>query len=412
MQTTAYLARQPILDSEGDIFAYELLYRNFDADTVESNSVSTAVVVFNLLNRFGMQEVIGTHQAFIKVDSTFLHQESVLSIPKEKFILSLFNDIDLRRSTLERIQYLHKEGYRFAINDSSLDHDIVERFEPIAGLLDFFKIDTTQATCDEAAAFLPWAAKHNIEPIVTKIEDKEVHQACAGKGLHYFQGYYFAQPELHSLENVNTVEKMTVMNIWRLIMSDSSLRDISKEFETSPVLEMQLIKYMNSAAFSFKAPIRSIEHVLSLLGRLPLMQWLLLLIHTKNFTSGSNTALQSLVINRINTMIGLNRLLKTPLEEREVHFVGLLSFIEVLLGIPLDKVLEDLKVENKIADALHHHSGVLGDLLQAARSIEKFDTEAIDAFLEKYAIEMDDIVELTLKTIEIVNHYEASYSHM
>ncbi|MDX1296295.1 MAG: HDOD domain-containing protein, partial [Sulfurimonadaceae bacterium] len=205
-------------------------------------------------------------------------------------------------------------------------------------------------------------------------------------------------------------DQASVMRIWKLIVADTAIRDVTQAFEENPALSAQLISYMNSAAFHFKAPIRSIQQVLTLLGRLPLMQWLLLTINARGMSPQEQMPLQLLLINRIEIMLGLFRLIdqKGMITEREVHFVGLLSFIDILLNVPLSTVLEELNVDLEIREALMDHKGLLGDLLKAARSIEHFNMDALESFLNDHDIPVDDVINLTLKTIEKVNTFETS----
>ena len=47
-------------------------------------------------------------------------------------------------------------------------------------------------------------------------------------------------------------------------------------------------------------------------------------------------------------------------------------------------------------------------LLQAARAVEQFDMNRLEAFLENYSIDADDVISLTMKSIEKINSYEAT----
>ena len=67
VESPAYLARQPILDSHQGIFAYELLFRDSpDNRAVIHNGVrETAQVLENVLNNIGLARLVGNHKAFI-----------------------------------------------------------------------------------------------------------------------------------------------------------------------------------------------------------------------------------------------------------------------------------------------------------------------------------------------------------
>jgi len=413
MEKEIIVARQPILNAKNELFAYELLYRDVENDNIiMDHRAATANLLVHILNQFGLKKMLGSFPAFIKIDGSFLMQDMIYSIPKEHFYLALFENIVLSGAILERIAYFYKEGYRFAINDTALHGDELIRLEPILKYVSFCKIDTrdTDFTLPVTLEKIAHLRELGVQCIATKVENHQTYQNCLDAGFGYFQGYYFSRPKLLT-NRIYDADKASVMKIWRLVVADASVQDIANAFEETPVLSVQLLSYINSAAFHFKAPIRSIQQVLTLLGRMPLMQWLLLTINARKLaTPEEQVPLQMLLLNRIEIMLGLYRLLpdKQEVESSEVHFVGLLSFIDILMGVPLSSVLEELHVDEEIQSALLNQSGLLGELLKAARAIEYFDMASLEAFLEAYGIAVDDVINLTLKTIEKVNSFETS----
>ena len=413
MNKEIFVGRQPILNRTNELFAYELLYRDFDKESsLPDNRAATASVLVHTLNQFGLKQIVGTYPAFIKVDTPFLMQDMIYTIPKEHFVLALFDTVILNGALLERIAHFHAKGYRFAINDTALESHVMAALKPLFPYLSYCKVDTRQA--DIASLNTLSLIQHlnalGIACIATKVETHKVYHTCLDAGFSYFQGYYFSRPKLLS-GKVHDVERATVMKLWRLVIADAPLREIAEAFEETPALSAQLLRYINSAAFQFRTPIKSIQQILTLLGRMPLMQWLLLAINAKHMTTpAQQMPLQALLLNRIEMMLGLFRLVrhKGLIDKQEVHFVGLLSFIDILLGTPMTTVLEELNLDPVITEALLEQKGLLGDLLQAARAVEQFDMNRLEAFLENYSIDADDVISLTMKSIEKINSYEAT----
>ena len=413
MEKEIIVGRQPILNVKNELFAYELLYRDLESDNyISDNRSATASVVMHTLNQFGLKQILGGHPAFIKVDGSFLMQDMIYSIPKEQFVLSLFDDIVPSGAILERIAHFHREGYRFALNDTLLSNEAFSRIGALLPYLRYYKIDTreTDFTTLNNRSIIEHLVGRGISCIATKVESHKTHHACIDAGFELFQGYYFSRPKMMS-NSVFTADQASVMKIWRLIVSDAPIGDITDAFELNPVFSAQLLNYINSAAFHFTTPIRSIQQVLMLLGRMPLMQWLLLTINAKKMSSAEEQMpIQSLLLNRIEIMLGLFEMMpdKGGIDKHDVHFVGLLSFIDLLLNTPLGGVMEELNVDVEIRRALMNHEGLLGELLLAARAIEYFDMPALETFLERHSIPVDDVVALTFKTIEKVNRFETS----
>src|SRR6185503_1135370 len=68
------LSRQPICAGDMSTWAYELLFRDSEADqaTFRDEDEATAQVVVNTFMEIGLQEMVGPHLAFINVSPKFI----------------------------------------------------------------------------------------------------------------------------------------------------------------------------------------------------------------------------------------------------------------------------------------------------------------------------------------------------
>ena len=79
-----YLGRQPILDTDGNLDSYEILYRDgHDDHETTSNLFVSASVINTILNKFGTKEILGERKAFVKVDEKFLMNDLIFTVPNE-----------------------------------------------------------------------------------------------------------------------------------------------------------------------------------------------------------------------------------------------------------------------------------------------------------------------------------------
>ena len=73
-QTTQVLVgRQPIFDPQGDLYAYELLYRDTlnNVANVIDGDMATFRTVLNTFLEIGLEQVVGPHPAYINVTQGF-----------------------------------------------------------------------------------------------------------------------------------------------------------------------------------------------------------------------------------------------------------------------------------------------------------------------------------------------------
>ncbi len=408
-----YIGRQPILKHEGGIFAYDLFYRDDKAlSDISNGRHATATVIMTVLNKFGTKELLGGYSAFVKVEHTFLLHDLIWSVPKEFFVLAILEDIEIDKEVIERVRQMYLKGFRFAINDMALTQENLNKFKAILGYVNFCKICIRSSDPDFIEEGIAYLKDMPLQLIATKVETREENDQYRAMGIDLFQGYYFAKPNI--LENKKyDPNQLSVIRLCNLMMSEANIDELTTAFEENHALTLQLLRFINSAAFHFKKKISSIQHILTLIGRNPLTQWLLLMVYSKSFSKNSdeNSPLLLMVKSRTELMIGLLKLAEPRADSTlvgEAYFVGVLSLMDTLFSIKIDKILEDLNVAEDVKDALIKHKGILGEIYALVNAIENFQIPALEAFVEKYHLNSSDVEALLIKAIEDVNTFEES----
>ncbi len=88
-------------------------------------------------------------------------------------------------------------------------------------------------------------------------------------------------------------------------MQDTNIDEITEEFEKNHALTIQLLQFINSGYFNFSKRISSIHHVLTLIGRVYLSQWLMLMVYSKSVSkSGGVSPLILMAKSRTELMEG------------------------------------------------------------------------------------------------------------
>ena len=86
------------------------------------------------------------------------------------------------------------------------------------------------------------------------------------------------------------------MKLYRLLMQDEDIEVIAEEFEKNHGIMIQLLRFINSSIFPFRNRISSIQHLMVLVGRKPLAQWLMLMIYSKSVSKTNDFAPLTLLI--------------------------------------------------------------------------------------------------------------------
>ena len=90
------VARQPILDRNRQVYAYELLYRsNSEVNEFDGTdaSVATTRVVANSLLVIGLDNVLGGKKAFINLGRGLLVDGFSMMLPKESTVIEVLETV-------------------------------------------------------------------------------------------------------------------------------------------------------------------------------------------------------------------------------------------------------------------------------------------------------------------------------
>ena len=407
-----YLGRQPVIDLKEELFAYEILYRDSEKkSTITDDRFASAAVISHVLNKFGTQSLLGNRKAFVKIDQKFLMSDIIFSIPKEFFIFCILDSVQINEKTIERVQQLFEKKYTLCINDTKLTEEHLQKYKPIFKELSYFKVNFKEGISRHTKILIDDLKLQNIKVVGTHIEDSIYFDLAKRSGCDLFQGYFLAKPKIFENEKCDS-SQFNILKIYNLLMDDTNIDEITKEFEKNHALTIQLLQFINSGYFSFRNKISTIHHVLTLLGRTQLSQWLMLMVYSKSVSkNGHISPLILMAKNRTELMQKIFKAIRPEAKSNalgEAYFVGVLSLIDAIFGVELPIILEKMHVSQEIKDALLKNKGTLGDIYLLVRAVEAFNTEAIEDFIQKYHLNHEIIRASILQSIESVNSFELS----
>ena len=187
-------ARQPIVDRQRAVVAYELLYRSPGYGNVaffKDDALATASVVNAAFRLIGISAVVGRARVLVNVDAEFLLSGRVEQLPQEQVMLEILETVDIDEQIVRRCRALKAKGYRLALDDIS---HYSEKLEPLLEFVDVVKIDVMQLNPASLARLVqqlrPWPARLLAE----KVETRGRLQQCLELGINWFQGFFFGQP--------------------------------------------------------------------------------------------------------------------------------------------------------------------------------------------------------------------------
>ena len=403
MPKNFYIARQPIVTLQNEIFGYELLFREINSEgKIEPNFkdelLATAKVVVNALNHFGIASLTDNNLAFINIDEELLLDSLIFNIPKKYFVLEILEDTKITKKSIKRIKELKEFGYKLAIDDVHCGDGFIERFTPIFEYIDFLKLDVSLIKDDNIDNYLKLFKNYDFTLLAEKVETKEEYERYKSYGCTLFQGYFFAKPDIITRKSFEPKYKKLFQLINMLDNESVEVEDIVEQLEEEVGLTVQLLRYINSCNIGTKKEIKSVKQAINLLGRKPLKQWLLLIAFSKSETNANtnpnkNPILQ-LAITRAKIMSELAKRIPDIEDYHEASFTGILSLVDIILKIPMEEIFKEINVDESIQKAIQEHTGILGNLLSLIIEIERFNIQNATKILKKLHISHSELSEI------------------
>jgi c-di-GMP-related signal transduction protein len=374
-----FLGRQPILDRDQRIVAYELLFRAADTPgvTVTDDMHATASVIHHAFSEMGIQAVLGSQLGFINISTEMLLSDMVELLPKEQVVLELLETINVDDAVIERCRVLRQQGFTLALDDFVFN----ESRRPLLALADIVKVDLLLHSQDELQVTVDQLKQWPVKLLAEKVDSAEQADYCHSLGFDLFQGYFFARPMVLSAKRTDP-SQMALIQLLGLLLKDADTQKIEQIFKQHPNLTYNLMRLVNSVACGVRRSITSVSQAIMVLGRQQLLRWLQLLMFTLQSGSTYPSPLLVLAATRGKMM----ELLAVKLQRNadycdEAFMAGILSLIESLINKSLAEIVSELNLGERLSAALLSREGELGTLLQLVESVEQADLDRTHSLL-------------------------------
>ena len=372
------IGRQPILDRNERITAYELLFRSPGEDRANfvDPVAATANVILGTLSGFGIEQILGEHQGFVNVDVNLLFDDALELLPRESVVLELLESIQPTDAVIWRCQQLRQRGWRLALDD----HQYAPEFEPLYPLVDVVKIDVSATPLETITLGIKQLRRHPVRLLAEKVETRQQFQDCHDLGFDLFQGYYFARPV--TMQHRRMDEGVaSLLKLLRLLMEDADIRAIEAVFRSSPPgLTYNLLTLVNSVSFGLPQRIGSVRQAIAMLGRRQMRRWVQLALFGAAGEHGLDNPLLDTAAVRATFMEQLASQHPTLGKTRDApdgaFMVGILSLLDALYRVPIEDLVVRLHLSESVSTALVRREGSFGELLRVVEHMERLEVGA------------------------------------
>jgi c-di-GMP-related signal transduction protein len=393
-QISRYVARQPILTANEQVFGYELLFRDGVADyfcSTDPDAASRSTLDTSML--MGLDILCDGRHAFINCTRDALLKDYVTLLPPSQAVVEILETVPVDDLVKAACVRLKEGGYKIALDDFVADDPRAELVE----FADFLKVDMKDTSAEERTALVKRFGSSRCRMLAEKVETREEFIACKKAGFTHFQGYFFRRPEILQAREIPKNQ----VNYLRLLQAISREEVNAKEIEDiikgEASLCYRLLRYLNSAAFSFATEIHSVKHGLAILGEREVRRWVRLVAALgAGQNRPSDLVLSALVRARYCELLGP----KIPHGESDLFIVGLLSMMDVILEIPMGVVLEGISLDSETRAVLLGQKSQLDPVYQLMLAQEAADWTKLSDLCAKLKLPESLVTECHWKAME------------
>ncbi|MGV3710791.1 MAG: EAL and HDOD domain-containing protein [Gemmatimonas sp.] len=386
-----YVARQPIYDVRNEVVAYELLYRDSAQSTgagPRPADVMCNEMALHAMLTIGLDRLTSGSTAWINMTRDHLLNGLHRVFSPQNIVVELLESVDGDAEVVAACERAVADGYVIALDD----YDARPELAPLLPLASVIKLQIFDRQEAELAPLVRSLTAQGLTVLAECVETVESRNMCQRIGCSLFQGYVFSRPETLA-GRAMSVEQVTILNILSMLGNDRvSEAKLEQAFQSHPTLSYALLRIVNSAAIGLRS-VTSIPHAMRIIGRAALSRWLHVMLMA---TVASRSPLAHEAVHQALTRARFCELMTESSgtgDPAAQFMVGLLSRLDVLLGIPLSAVLEQLPVRPEVRSALLEGTGTHARTLRTAIAYENANWDEVRELAPGARIKLEALME-------------------
>ncbi len=373
------IARQPILDGQRTVLAYELFHRVPAASA--GTNFAHAPLGLNALVESGASFATSKTDLFLSCQLSALTGPHWDLVDPAKIVIDvpLLEDPSPENisATAALLGQLRSRGFRIAC-----DYGVIApAYQAWHSLANFIRLDLSSETLPRIRNLLDAIAHRTGATVVAhQIRSADQFKLFQDLGVKRFQGVWFSEPEVVQSRVLSPVEA-NALKLFNMVHEETtSLDAVELLLKKDAELGVGLLRIINSAAMGLREPVTSLRQAVQLMGYQKLGRWAAMLMTSSSQGSASLLGANSVVRGRMMELLAQHNL--SSEEAGAAFLVGLLSQIDQMLGSPMEALLERLDLDPEVSAALLHRSGKFGAMLDLVVACELQDDQAFsDAFV-------------------------------
>jgi EAL and modified HD-GYP domain-containing signal transduction protein len=363
----AFVARQPILDRNKEVYAYELLFRDGKANCypdIEPDERTSRIIANNYLS-LGLDDLSCHKTSFINFNRDTLLNRFPTTLDPETVVVEIVENTPNNGNLLDACRKIKDMGFKLALDD----HDFNPNWDILLPYVDIIKVDILRSNKALLEHDIPKLLDANIKLVAERVETQEDFGICKDMGFDFFQGYFFSRPEVIRQKNLPTSKASVVDLIGESSSESFDIERLNLIVERDVGLSYMLLRFINNPTINKRYKITSLRHALTYMGEVEIKKFIALLA-LANLGDSKPLELIHLSVVRAkfcDLVAKANGIGDNP---PTGFLTGLFSLLDALLDQKMEDIIEKLPIVEEVKFALNGGKNELGLYLQLVRAFE------------------------------------------
>lgn len=348
--------RIPMLDPEGQLFAYEITFHRESCDARDLQQRVLSTITDGALTR-----LVRGNLAFINLPAELLLEDADVLLHQPRLGMLLLPQVAADARLMERLQQMARRGCPFMLDAGDTALDASPAIEALLQLTQYVRLDASKLSADSLRERTGYLRARAVGVVAGQVNDHATYQRCLELPLQAIQGRYLLIPQPVQVP-VLTANRLSMLRLMAALQEDNpGPVELGKLVRNDAVLSYKLLSCVNSAYFALPRQLKSIEQAAIFFGVNRMRNW----INTMSLCGMDDRPPELLRAALIRAHMCEKLASGMPRGHAEMAFtVGLFSLLDTLMSAPLEFLLKHLRLVPEISDALTRRSGPFGPLLQ------------------------------------------------
>jgi len=371
-----FIGRQPVLDRDMKVFAYELEFHQGLSPT-KKHLDATVELITKTQQEVGFNAIVGDKTAMISLPKDLIRSETINLLELDSnMVLEIPNNVLKDSGVLNTLKDVKSDKTSLALEKFVDDESSVK----LAGISQFAKIDNEAFSDVKLKKMINDLHEKGLKVIAERVETEEMFNYLKTIGFDYFKGHFFTNPVIINGEKL-AGNKLTLLQLMAKVNDPATdFHELSIIVSQDVSLSHKLLLAVNKPSAMIPVRVENISDALRYMGLKKLKFWVNMLLLDKIDDVPKELMVSSLI--RAKFCENMAESSGHKVDKDSYFLVGLFSALGAFFKSPIEDIVTEMPLSDDVVAALVTKKGLMGEALSCLAKIESTNTNYMDLSFE------------------------------